>query len=595
MLSLIPLVIDVDEAWFAASAAALNWPVDYFNKALDNKPPGTVWFFWCIQKLVALGTTPRVVRAVSVVVVVLTAWILSRFTKRRRRPYVVFSFLTASVIASPKLLSTTTEGLLLPFVCFAMWMCWRSLDRQTIRLWQFIAVGACLGVALVFKQTAVFFILPALYTAGFSLRKQLALGCGVVLPVIATMAVLGEAQYWYWTVTYPGLVLTSVRSDLFAQNQQLLINTIIFSVALWPLLLSCTVQVWRAFSQMQQRFLALWITAALFAIVIGKGLFLHYFILLVPPLCILFANIRRTRPGLKWLYVTYATACLIAAVPMLGVFWGVDLTYYERVGRAIREISNETDRVFVWGGNALPIVMSERRHVTRFVTARFATSPYATDFTEAQFKKDFLQDRPKVFVDLHERGDGRFATPVSAVPWLKNELAQSYTIVAQPSLPWATVYTLKGTQKRGLAGFKTHSRLNFDSLYTRVDQLLGSPLEPDHSLRFMQRCFSHPRNAVALESLLRAWEGLRIFSQLKPETTNVMNQATYHQLRHAILRQAKALTSEDSDLYLEDQELAKQTLVWLERQFRWEEVPVPLPVASRAWWVSAALVKFQPR
>src|SRR5689334_2913441 len=63
-LCVIPWIIDDDEAWWSASALALRSPWDFYRKAVDDKPPGAVWFYWCVAQLFPHGDDPRVARAV---------------------------------------------------------------------------------------------------------------------------------------------------------------------------------------------------------------------------------------------------------------------------------------------------------------------------------------------------------------------------------------------------------------------------------------------------------------------------------------------------------------------------------------------------
>ena len=84
ILSVFPLVIDDDEAWWSASALALKTPWEFYHKAIDNKPPGTVWFYWLSGHLLPVGADPRIARAAYVTVTVFAAWLLSLMARKMK-------------------------------------------------------------------------------------------------------------------------------------------------------------------------------------------------------------------------------------------------------------------------------------------------------------------------------------------------------------------------------------------------------------------------------------------------------------------------------------------------------------------------------
>jgi hypothetical protein len=190
-LSLIPLIIDVDEAWFSAAGAAIQHPQDYFIRAVDNKPPGTVWFYWALQRLMHGEASPRFVRLGYIICVVATAIVLSRFLNKKKRSVTILTYLLASVIASPLMLSTTTEGLVVLFTSVSLLLAWQNKKGV-------YPVIACLlfGMSLVLKQTAVFFIIPIIIAYRFAPDAILLLGLGAMLPIIATLSALGATEFF---------------------------------------------------------------------------------------------------------------------------------------------------------------------------------------------------------------------------------------------------------------------------------------------------------------------------------------------------------------------------------------------------------------
>lgn len=603
ILSLIPRVIDVDEAWFAASAAALKSPFEFFTTAIDNKPPGTVWFYWIVEQLFDAGTDPRPARAVSILLIAVAAWLTSLCVERRKRVLAAAVFLMATALPSPELLATSTEGLMLPFLSFVLWIGLRGLGEK-LKWYHMALSGLAIAVCALMKQTTVFFVpacLFALITAARARRVRisgvsLALASAIV-PVALAVWMTGWSEFWYWSYTYPAQVLTAARESLFSKSAALATNTLIFAAVLWPLIWALRKLKPRDNFRAERAYLMLWLAGAAAAVMSGSGLFYHYYLLLVPPLVVLAIQAASRLRGTRWLAVAYAAMCLMVAMPQLGTLWGSDLEYYERLGAHVDRITHPQDKVFVWAGNAMALATSGRRHATRFVTARFAAAPYSTAETEAQFKKDFLSEKPALLIDLHERGDGRFRVPVSYHDWLEKELRENYVEMHEPLLPWATFYRRQPQgAARALASEGRLQPYDFERLYQQVNSILNDPFSRPtwQTIHFTKRCLANLEQAAALEELMRAWDGLRVLAATSGQDEVI--DRSYHELRTAILRGATALAhgSANETEARADRALARRNRVWLERQFQWREMPLPMSLASRSWWMSFAMVKLQP-
>lgn len=604
ILTLIPRVIDVDEAWFAASGAALASPFEFFTKALDNKPPGTVWYFWIVDKVLDAGTDPRFGRACALLGLAVAAWLTSLCVERRKRWLAGAVFLMATALPSPKLLATTTEGLMLPLLCFVLWMGSRGLGSKR-RLSHAALTGLAFGLCLLLKQTAVFFVPAFAYFLVSAARRRHLSALGVivaclacVLPVVFTLAKIGSSDFWYWTVVYPADTLSPTRQKLFDQTTELVTHTLVFSLVLWPLIAALRPARWQSQPAAQRRWLAFWLAGGVATVLVGHGLFYHYYLFLVPPLVVLYfsapGGVARMRMGTRWLGAAYAAVCLLAAVPALGTLWGTDLNYYERLGRYIDGIVHPKDKIFVWSGNALALATSGRTFATRFVTARLAAPPYSNPKSESLFKSDFLTEPPALFVDLHERGDGRFNTPVSMLPWLASELAAHYHAFREPALPWATFYIRTDAASRALASKPglAVSRFDFNSLYKHVYTVLNEPFDGVSwkTYEFTKRCVRRYGQAVALEELFRDWDGLRVLSELTNEPDEVIEKSYLDLRASCMAKPDQPPGSTDAA----DLSLARRTRQWLERQFAWRETPLPLSLESPTWWASFAMVKLQP-
>jgi hypothetical protein len=452
----VQFIVDDDEAWWVVAARALGNPFDYYLRAVDHKPPGIVWFYWLTG---ATWLDPRWSRAIFTLLLVGAAFLLGKTAQFFRRsetqqaepePALLWItgsfFLVASAMGSPKLFTVTADGLLIAFVIAAYALAFICRFRGRT-----VAAGALLGCALLVKQTAVFFALPILlatWPKRWSLKEIAGFAAGALAVYLPGWLLCHPAEFWYWNFTYPREVLTRARGAAFDSNGEMLGSVLEFSLAVGPLLALAV------FSKCRLRdFRVLWLVSALAGTFLGRGLFLHYFLLAVPPLCLLATQgwllLLANRPyrvlhrlgglGLAWLLAGYGLAAAVVAVPFSGLFWGNDLAYYRAVGKKIQILAPAGEPVLVWGGTVLPLTFSGAPYAGRFLIPRFAEPPYDTALTQSLFHRELSQDFPRVVVDLHERGDNKFNNPLSSDPFVFGKLA-SYQAYVSPGLPWVKFY-----------------------------------------------------------------------------------------------------------------------------------------------------------
>jgi hypothetical protein len=124
------------------------------------------------------------------------------------------------------------------------------------------------------------------------------------------------------------------------------------------------------------------------------------------------------------------------------------MDYFRRVSQRVRSLVSLKSRVFVWGGNVIPLVMSGRQSVSRFPSARFITPPYATPELQKEFLRIFEQEKPELILDLHERGDNQFNLPLSSFLEMENLVREQYEAWLDPALPWVIYFIRKGLLNR---------------------------------------------------------------------------------------------------------------------------------------------------
>jgi hypothetical protein len=611
LFACIPFIIDDDEAWWVVAARALRSPFDYYLRAVDHKPPGVVWFYWFLDKILFLGQSasdPRLMRALFSLTYIGAALVLGRLATlndvaeggESRRKWVASSFfLIASVMASPKLLTTTFDGLLVIFVILGYGVALLCTFPGSV-----IVAGALLGCGLLVKQTGVFFAIPILFAARydaricarrrFSVREIGGFALGSMLVYFPAAASLHVAEFTYWNLTYPREVLVRARNSAFDSNNQLFMSLLHFGVALLPLLFfAARARIWKQGRGILRDFRVMWLFAAGLGTFLGKGLFLHYFLLMVPPLCLLAAegwtsgwngeeratSFASRFLGSSWLAAGYAFACVVVAFPFMELFWGNDLPYYEAVGRKIRQLSGPgaPDSVLIWGGTALPLTYSGALYPGRFLLPRFAEPPYDTSLTLGLFHQDLATAPPRIVVDLHERGDNRFNNPFESDPVVLALVRGNYRPYIAPGIPWAKFYlSFEPPASVGLEPIRTDEELR--RTYERF------PAERNGWNHFVEFYGANPhlswvwlKDVFALDQKLRAQVSLELIAR---QSQNV-------EIRQEAIALAENVAAGATEFTKIDE--------FLLRVAHGVSEDIALPWRSMAWWPESAIVELQPK
>jgi len=608
--SLLVPVLDDDEAWFSASARVLRSPFDFYLQAPDNKPPGTTWFFWLFQG------NPILARAGFLALIVATAlflgWLAGRILGKARFftwPTSLL-FLLATAVPAPKLLAVTNEGLMLAPLCVSLgiWLVALQKQRPPRLIWSALS-GLSLAGALLIKQTALFFLLPPLFAQGWFLyRKSLtrdvaiSFALGLVGPLVIAVYLLHPALVLFWNFTYARSVLLIARESLFDEGKEFFLSILILSLGLAPIIWGSIhtfrqKDLFQNVSSQARLFLILWLVSGGLAVAAGWGIFLHYFLLLLPPLC-LCAGVSVGRKGLGYLIGVYSMCCLFLLIPYSTALWGTDLFYYSNIATKIQAITQPDDKVFLWGGNAIPLPLSHRNFSTRFVTSRFAAPPYATPELEKTFEQEFTGSFPNVFVDLHERGDNRFRLPVDVYPWLRRALTARYQEVVDPALPWVTLYVRNGHTTGDCTVLPAVSNLRAQSLQRDSERLRGKLATVFFSMdtRAIFRLLKWLGTSGDWQAPLQ-WD-LLLRSWLSFQGTFMATDP----LKISLDQSVEELTHFFQQLFLSDQpvnEIQWHTMMRdasekVAAAFKQHGQGLPLALQSRAWWISFATVQLQP-
>ncbi len=331
----------------------------------------------------------------------------------------------------------------------------RAEPRRLLPL-AFVA-GLLSGGAVLFKQPAA--LLPLALAAGGlveALRRRTSIGREVIAgallglgaaTTLAAMAlhfalrgILGDAIFWTWTYIWFHY-FPSVRDSILLR----LLGTPV------PLVLSMAPAVVLALQARGERLWPLWWwLAAMFATgFTGGRMFGHYFLLAVPPLCVLagIGGVRLwselDRP--RWRAAIVAVTCLLAFGQLVGAalweastdsFWSPKPDY-RPAAEFLRKSTRPDERVFIWGRSPVLYVASDRCPSTRFVYAHhLAGASQAQGGLNAhsvpegwrQLLEDLERQPPPYIVDTsHGQYDFQYA-PIESYPLLWRIVSEQYEL-----------------------------------------------------------------------------------------------------------------------------------------------------------------------
>jgi hypothetical protein len=589
LITLIPIIIDDDEAWFSVSGFSIQNLSESFSVVIDNKPPGTAWFYWMIAQVVEPSHLTRWARFIQVGLLFLSSFFIGKMAssfatntpyKSTRTNWVaVLLFLVTFGAAGPKMYAVTNESLMAPWIIFSLYLVWpQFIGSDSLKIRAFFS-GVALAAAVFIKQTGIFFIGP--WILAVSGKKEMILGLlGFSITLLSCTAFVGAEQFWEWVYAYPASILVSARKQVFSSWVEVLPNFIIFIFCLLPFLLATSRAIrisWKNRAQKINQVLLAWLSASFLSILFGKALFLHYFLLAIAPMTLLV--IREQSQTLQlhqfwiWISTAYVLSASLAAIPSAGIFWGNDLAYFQRLGTRIQALTSSDSKVFVWGGNVLPLAISGRRSLRGFPNARFASPPYSTPDTFQSFLKQFESETPELVLDLHQRGDNRFNVPLETIPEISKLVKSNYEAWLDPTLPWVVFYLKKREDKA-----QSFHSLGLCRSRNPAHLFSSQP----KSLILFSEVFNH-----ALSSPQNFWNFIR-----KVNFWDQFFRAHYaKEWMNSACPISKGEPMINSLLQISNLEDFSETV---KKSFLDAGYPSPFSIETTHWWASLALVELQP-
>lgn len=340
--------LERDEGEYAYAGQLILRGVPPYQLAYNMKFPGTYYAYALIMAL--FGQTARGIHLGLLVVDAATTYLLFRLGRR------LIGAFGASVAAAAFAVLSVDRGVLGIFAHATHFVVLPAIGGLLVlvnanaskRSTAFLVAGALLGLAVLMKQQAIFFIQFALgyviweeARSGESRRADIALrsalvGVGAVIPFVLLCAVLAAQgvldRFWYWTFEYAREYVSETPLRYAWQLFRIGLNDVTRAdKALWALGACGAVLLWLVRWKLDARlFLTGLLIASLLATAPGFFFRPHYFVLVLPAVALLagvaIASIRRLLE--RALPVGAATAVAGAVFGMVIVGYAVQEEEY---------------------------------------------------------------------------------------------------------------------------------------------------------------------------------------------------------------------------------------------------------------------------
>jgi 4-amino-4-deoxy-L-arabinose transferase-like glycosyltransferase len=434
--------LERDEGEYAYAAQEMLRGFLPYRDSFCQKPP--VVFFWYLLGFQVFGETVvgiHLTLAVAAAAGAFGLFLLAQRLAGRSAAYLAgLAFLVGSAGSGYFGSAANTEMFMLVAVIYGCLAVLRAAETAKAIPW--LVGGACLGLAALTKQVAVFsFAGPCAYAAWEVARRHgfrsacvgllwFAAGAlAAALPILTWIVATGILEpFLEATVTHN---VAYVGSPFGLEKWQLLWSTmeerfLLTDSGLWLCLLAAVLSLaWRRCrSAPAVRFALLWFVFSLLGVALGPFAFGHYFLQVLPPLALtagVVCSLVMTGPALPLAY-RRLLAVLIAAAVLLPMAVGRAATTIEPVeqrchdlyqdygptpfvaakhlGDQLRRTAGPEDKLLVFGSEPEILFYARRRSVTRYtifypLTGDYPRAEAMGDAMLAEFEAD-----PPVWVIL---------------------------------------------------------------------------------------------------------------------------------------------------------------------------------------------------
>jgi hypothetical protein len=440
-----------DEATYSALGARLAEGAIPYAGAVDHKPPGISLLYGLIY-----GVAGRyqlvAVRIALMAAVAATALAIGRLAVVRRDDASAriagLVYAIASTFGAPNDTQAANTELFaaLPLALAGLAVALGGARRlfaagmlvaiATLLRYQSALVGAAFAAAVLVEGRQAWAPWRAIGLGLAALAGGFA--CVAAGFVLAMRSAGALDDYWFWGWNYNFVYMATLTGVEWARNASW--GTLVTSV--WWIPVFCVVR------RPQGVLERVWLAAAIAGVIPGGRFFLHYYLALLPPLCI-GAGVARMRPRALAAGGLAAVAALV-----LGFGWyhyedrhAADDRAYRAVAGAVVARTAPADRIFVWGDSPEIYHYADRVMATRFAFCNYHTGRmWGSRYVDAdavgteafivpramqQLLADLELARPALIID---GGAGRLNRydlhPLARYPELAGWVAAHYRVAA---------------------------------------------------------------------------------------------------------------------------------------------------------------------
>lgn len=406
---------DNDEGCYAGVAAIIMDGGLPYRDAVENKTPGIFYIYQLVFSIFGKYNM-LAVHMFTFFWTICTAFILGilafKLGGKSSALLVSFFYLTFTTVLYPKMIAANSEiFMVLPYSLAVLLLYYALINDKK---YLFLIAGFFSGLAPLIKQVGgveivvvfiyLVIVIPVLQGKKAFLRSTgcfILYGIGFIVP-IGIVALLfykyGIIKDWiFWNLTYTsryigaGSSSQSFLSQVFTQFIPFVLSTAI----LWVL---CFIWIKRIINDLRSQkrnfashfslFLILWLFFSIFVTFLGSRMFGHYFIQIIPPLVLIAAilggnlidnAVEAVRKKIKAAVITFT---IIPGLVFAGIAipfeattetWGKIEPDFRPATDYIRNNTDSSDKIFVWGWFTAIYVYSQRIPSTRFVNTHMHT------------------------------------------------------------------------------------------------------------------------------------------------------------------------------------------------------------------------------
>lgn len=443
-----------DEVIYSAMASRILAGFSPYLGAVDHKPPGIALLYAAIYWLVGRNRL-FAVRIVLLISVWLTALVIRRIAAQlESSPRTAFlcalCYILASAAGSPfDTQAANTELFAAPVIATAVWcvliggrprlfMAGASIAIATLLRYPSALVGPALALVVLTDWRSDKKSLPRLLAAELSLAAGFAFIAAVFLAIMSHLHAVEALLFWGWK--YNCTYLTTLTKGEMAKNA--LLNTLRVGVRWIPLLLLFR----RPANGRSRVVIGAWLFATVCGLIPGGRFFEHYYLTLLPPLCLALDFSRITRPILTLAAVSSTIAFVVQLVPYsIPSRVRHDNAVERDVARAVMRRTKPEERVFVWGASPGIYHYADRVMATRFSFCNYHTgriwgsryvdvnadgSAYIEPRAWTELMEDLEAAPPVLIIDAAAGHLNRFdRDTIGRQPQLARFVAAHYTLV----------------------------------------------------------------------------------------------------------------------------------------------------------------------